>query len=227
MSKHRIYPYRCLKQQDGMALVSALMILAAVSLMAVGMSGDASTEPKISGNKKQHQQAFNLADGGADIGVHALLDHIYYEVVDPSNDYPQSGDIIPLVPGYINMKYFGIDQDLEADIYGYDDSDNLSDPANGYPDISFELVATDSQLPFKDSTVHIDIDRLREKILAGSSIAFAAGYEGVGQGAAGGSVAVFYGVRAEAFPTDSASASASSEIAVVYRKVSNVLGGSD
>ena len=47
---------RLLGNNSGMALISTLLILGAVSLIAVGMSGDTSTVLKIAGNRKQLKQ---------------------------------------------------------------------------------------------------------------------------------------------------------------------------
>ena len=52
--------------QEGMVLLSTLLILSAVSLIAVGMSGDTTTALQVAGNRRLTQQAFHLADGGAD-----------------------------------------------------------------------------------------------------------------------------------------------------------------
>jgi hypothetical protein len=210
--------------ERGMALFSALIILAAVSLLAVGLTGDNATSLRIAGNRKVQQQTFELADGGANLGVQVLLDHLYPDLADPATDYPDPDATVALVPGELSLTHFHRDPNLLKDIQGYEGNDNADDPENGAADISFDLHPTpDAGLPYAEATQTVDIDRLRASYLSGSSIEFAAGYEGVGKGAAAGSVAVVYQIRSIASP--SASASVAPEVDVVYRKVSQVIGG--
>jgi hypothetical protein len=121
-----------------------------------------------------------------------------------------------------------------SDIKGYPGNDNKDDPdienlALYPPDVSFELTAA-SGIPFEDSTVLVDVDRLKSKYLAGSSIEFAAGYEGIGKGAGAGSVAVYYGIRSRAASTVAAGdpqPRIHGQVGTVYRKVSQVVGGGE
>jgi hypothetical protein len=207
-----------LKGEQGMVLISSLLILAAVSLMAFGLAGDATTEVRIAGNRRFYQQAFNLSDGGTNVGTHVLLDHLY-DAVDPETDYPGDGEI-PLIEGSLYMSHFVMDPNILADIKGFSDNDNAQDPGNGKPDVSFDLSSKSGGGNPDDSTIIVDIDHLKAKLLAGSSIEFAAGYEGVGKGAGAGSVAIYYAVS-----SSTAVNSAKSEVVTVYRKVSNIIGG--
>jgi hypothetical protein len=213
--------------QEGMVLISSLLILASVSLIAFGLAGDSTTELRIANNRRLDEQTFTVSDGGANIGVQVILDHLY-EAVDPSTDYPGDGEI-PLMSGSLYLRHFAIDTNLLADIKGYPGNDNADDPypvTYSYPpsyvhppDVSFEL-ASEAGAAKPDSAVMVDIDRLQAKLMAGSSIEFAAGYEGVGKGASTGSVAIFYAIDSIAFKE-----TARSEVTCVYRKVSNVTGG--
>ena len=67
-------PFGRIRRQDGMALVSALYILAAVAFLAAGMSSDTLMGYKIAGNRRSQQQVFYLADAGANIGVQIVRD---------------------------------------------------------------------------------------------------------------------------------------------------------
>jgi hypothetical protein len=234
MSKKRTSLARTLAGQDGMVLISTLLVLSAVALVAVGMSGDTTTALQVAGNRRTSQQDFQIADGGTDLGAHVILDYLYPDAVDPDTDFPAYDDNISLIDGKLYMTHFKTDPNLMADIKGYPGNDNQNDPdlANLalYPaDISYELTAG-SGLPFSDSTVYIDVDRLKAKYLAGSSIEFAAGYEGVGKGAGAGSVAVYYGIRSRGATTVDAGdpqPCIHSQVGTVYRKVSHVVGGSE
>lgn len=220
--------------QDGMVLLSTLLVLTAVSLLAVGMTGDTTTAMRIASNQKLIKQHFHLADGGADLGVHLLLDYLYPDAVDPDTDFPAYEDSVPLIDGFLTMTQFKTDENLLADIKGYPENDNDVDPDPDnlalYPyDVSFALTV-DGGLPYEDARVTLDVDRLRAKYLVGSSIEFAAGYEGVGKGAGAGSVAVLYGIRAKAHVKNAdgdPTPPMYSEVGTVYRKVSQVVGGGE
>ncbi len=220
--------------QEGMVLLSTLLILSAVSLVAVGMSGDTTTALQVAGNRRLSQQAFHLADGGADLGAHVVLDYLYPDAVDPDTDFPLYGDSISLMDGKLQMTHFKTDPYLMSDIKGYPGNDNKDDPsienlALYPPDLSFDLTAA-SGIPFEDSTVLVDVDRLKAKYLVGSSIEFAAGYEGIGKGAGAGSVAVYYGIRSRAASTvtlGDPQPRIHGQVGTVYRKVSQVVGGGE
>jgi hypothetical protein len=220
--------------QEGMVLLSTLLVLSAVSLVAVGMSGDTTTALQVAGNRRVSQQNFHLADGGTDLGVHVLLDYLYPDAVDPDTDFPLYDDNISLIGGNLDMTHFRTDANLLSDIKGYPGNDNeddmdLENMALYPPDISFDLVAA-SGLPYSDASVYVDVDRLKAKYLVGSSIEFAAGYEGIGKGAGAGSVAVFYGIRSRAATTVDAGdpqPRIHGQVGTVYRKVSQVVGGGE
>ena len=225
---------RVVAGQEGMVLLSTLLILSAVSLVAVGMSGDTTTALQVAGNRRLSQQAFQMADGGADLGTHVILDYLYPDAVDPATDYPLYDDTLSLMAGKLQMTHFRTDPNLLADIKGYPGNDNEDDPdlenlALYPPDLSFDLTAA-SDIPFGDTTVLVDVDRLKAKYLVGSSIEFAAGYEGIGKGAGAGSVAVYYGIRSRAASTVASGdpqPRIHGQVGTVYRKVSQVVGGSD
>ena len=212
-----------------MVLVSTLLILGSVCLIAFGLAGDSTTELRIAGNRKLHQQVFNLSDGGANIGVQVLLDHLD-EAVTPATEYPSGTEEIALIEGNLYLRDFVLDSSLLSDIKGYATNDNDQDPGNGHPDVSFELSSASGD-GNPDSGIAVDVDRISAKLMAGSSIEFAAGYEGVGKGAGTGSIGVYYAVSSEATtpvsgsPGPSSSQSARADVTTVYRKVSNVIGG--
>ena len=114
--------------QEGMVLLSTLLILSAVALVAVGMSGDTSTSLQVAGNRRLNQQAFHLADGGADLGAHVVLDYLYPDAVDPDSDFPLYDDTISLMDGKLQMTHFKTDPYLMSDIKGYPGNDNKDDP---------------------------------------------------------------------------------------------------
>ncbi len=232
--RHASIDCRC-ATQTGMVLISSLLILASVSLIAFGLAGDSTTELRIAGNRKLSQQAFSLGDGGAHVGVQVILDHLY-EAVDPSADYPTEDEEVALIHDAerpelnLYMRGFRLEDDLLADIKGYPENDNLADPDNGSPDVVFEL-STEPGVSTHDARVSVDIDRLWARVQPGSSIEFAAGYEGIGKGAGTGSVAIFYAISSTAAVEPTATDASSetpmasrSTVTTVYKKISNAPG---
>ncbi len=221
---------RALLRQDGMVLLSTLLILASVSLMAIGMSSDTASDVKIAGNRKLIEQTFHLADGAADVGVQILLDY-FNDAVDPESDYPGPGAVFPLAGGAFYLKDLRLHETLHADIKGYPENDNEEDSVNHNPDIAFTLEGPSGSSLFTTLDVAIDIDRLGASYLPGSSIEFAGGYEGVGKGASAGSVAVYYAVHTQASPPPRQTPAGggppplASQITTVYRKVSHIVDG--
>lgn len=205
-----------LASHEGMVLISSLLILASVSLLAFGLAGDSTTELRIAGNKRLRQQAFDLADGGTNVGVQALLDYLN-EAVDPDQDYPDPQAEVELVEGTLYLRNFQLDPTMRDDIMGY------NGPTPGT--ISFEISSNPGGTDPSDSNVTIEIQRLSAKLLAGSSIEFAAGYEGVGKGAGTGSIGVYYSIDSRATNPVQSPTPARSEVATVFRKVSNVIAG--
>ena len=121
----------------------------------------------------------SLAFGGAEAGVDLAIPVIEGTI--------ESGALVPPAPiGIITVLDTGAAPNLLGEITA--SSDNNSDTASGTPDITAVLNGVD---------VQIDIDRLYSYQLPGGAIEFAAGYEGVGAGAAGGGTGVLYRIDSQ------------------------------
>ncbi len=188
MNKNKNKGVYILKEQQGMVLLSSLLILTAISLIAVGMSVDTTTELKSAGNWQIHNKEINIAEGALDIGIAILRDHLEDEIVlIAKNFYPQYSQKYELITG-TNMTEFEISSTIESDIEPTKDkkisSDNLADPANNEPDISFFL----NQDIGPSANIWIDVDYFDTIRLDGMSTEFAAGYSGGSNTEGGGQV---------------------------------------
>jgi hypothetical protein len=87
---------------------------------------------------------------------------------------------------------------LESEIMGVPGFEQLADTAD-WQAVLPAVTAPNAQIALGGFTVNIDIDRLFARPKPGSSLAFAAGYEGTGAGAAGGGVEVLYRISCYSF----------------------------
>ncbi len=188
MKKKKTKGLTILNDNQGMVLMSSLLILSAISLIAVGMSVDTTTDLKTAGNWQIHNKEINLAEGALDIGIAILRDHLEDEIVLIAKDfYPQAGETYSLITG-TTMSKFIIDADIDTDIEPNPDKkiseENLADPANEEPDISFYL----DQDIGPSANIWIDVDYFDTIRLSGMSTEFAAGYSGGSNTEGGGQV---------------------------------------
>jgi len=193
-------PGGALCNQDGMVLISALLIVTAASLIAVGLAGDTATDFKITGNRRVHQQNFYLADGGVNLGVQIARDYVLNHdegIVDPATDYPSTGAIALNDDGTLYMKDFTMNAaHVIDDMNDFDGSDNEldgTDPDNtaNPPDIRFDLLSSPSASA-ADATVSLDLDLLARD--AWGDVKFATGYDDP----AGNKWVYYYNIRARA-----------------------------
>src|SRR2546422_3659807 len=102
---------------------------------------------------------------------------------------------------------------LQAEIMGQsEDNTDSADPTVGS--------TRNAVLTISNYTVNIDIDRLYAKPKSGSSLQFAAGYQGTGGGAAGGGIEILYRIDCYANSTAGGIAQAAGHVAGVYACVS-------
>src|SRR5256712_6318123 len=87
--------------------------------------------------------------------------------------------------------------------------------SDGSPDSGDPTVGStrNAVLPISNNAVNIDIDRLYAKPKSGSSLQFAAGYQGTGGGAAGGGIEILYRIDCYANSTAGGLAQAAGHVA--------------
>ena len=86
------------KDQKGVALVVALIMLLVLTLIGLGSISSTYYETKISGNDRFGAAAFYAAKGGVDVGLNRLPDTSAYSGNIGSDEAYWSGHIIPAAP---------------------------------------------------------------------------------------------------------------------------------
>ncbi len=93
------------KDQKGMALVVALIMLLVLTLIGMSSISSSYYETKISGNDRFGTAAFYAAKGGVEVGINRLPDISFYSGNIGSDETYRSGRMIPNTPQ--DLIYFG------------------------------------------------------------------------------------------------------------------------
>lgn len=186
---------RMVRNQRGMALISALLLLLVVSLLAVGLSMDSSMDIRMAAFQNFKARAFSSAESSMLTSGDILDDNIYdagWTSADDPFKYPN-----------LSLEY----DDLIA----------------GSIDIHGDGVFFMEANPAKDTTMtmtgELDATVSVQKMLAvaapGSAMQVAAGYAGTGKGSGGGGAHIIYNIEVSGNDADNARA----DLAMHYRYV--------
>jgi len=202
--------------QQGMILVSALFIVAAASLIAVGLASDTTTDFRIAGNRRVRHQNFLYADAGLNMGIQVVRDfalHVNDHTLDPAVHYPASSAVIPLNEGgslsltnlALDPQHLLIDlwvdtesEDPQAELPTDDNAQDSTDP-NLDPDIAFDVVDTsDGETTL--SRITLDMDYMKQDVdsFSHGDIRFASGYDRPPVTPGGASSMYFFHIQARA-----------------------------
>lgn len=166
---------KTLNNERGAVLITTLLLIVIVTLIGLIAINTATVDIQISGQTKRSSMAFGGAEAGVDLAIPVIEGTL------------ESGALVPPAPtGIITNLDTGSAAPLLSEITA--SADNNADTASGTPDITAGLNGV---------AVQIDIDRLYSYQLPGGAIEFAAGYEGVGAGAAGGGTGVLYRIDSQ------------------------------
>lgn len=184
------------KNEEGAALIVALLMLIFLTLLGIWGTTTTIIELQISGNEKFHKMAFYHADSG----VYAAP-KLVSKCIDTGGEVPVGADdtIAP------DMVYLTDQTAFYRQVMGYADYDG------GTPDITFTLGNFD---------VEVDVNRTGTKTLAGGGAEFGSGAEGIGVGSTG-ALAIFYDMNS----FGSGPANSISNVSAAYRKVVGIAGG--
>ncbi|MBM9535542.1 pilus assembly PilX family protein [Desulfobulbus alkaliphilus] len=158
---------KILNNEQGFVLVTALMILVMVTIIGIAATNTTIFELQISGNETATQMAFYGADAGNEVAKELI------EQAIEARGLPDDVGIIS-----ISNNDFWLNDVLDPD-----------------PEIDSPTLANqDAELPFNNGTTRLRIGGQPE-LAYGGAIQMAAGYEGVGKGAAGGGSLINYTIR--------------------------------
>ena len=207
------------KQQHGMALVVSLVLLVALTLVAVTSLKGTGLELKMSANQVMRSEAFESSEGPR-LLVSELIDAHAFARGWPKS---QGGDIPddlfdqPLPTGLVLQK----DGSSQLKQWYLNNDDCKKEPCPFKPnslekDAAYARnVAASGTSKFEIKT-DIGVFKVRTDLAPGAGAAMVSGYEGTGKAAAAGGGNVFFFVRSEG---KDASNAASAVTAASYRHV--------
>ncbi len=167
--------------EQGMALISAMLLILIVSLMAVGISANTSMDVRISGYQKFKAISFGCAEAAANTSAEILEDNIYdagWKTAAEPFSYPG-----------LSSAYNGTIMIEDKDFYMHS---NHADPAATVIRMTGPVGAD------------IAVQKTASKLAKGSAIQVSTGYEGVARGMGGGGVHLIYNIQTRGYGSNSA-----------------------
>lgn len=164
---------KMLNNEQGFVLITAIMMLVVLMVIGIAATNTTTIELQISGNDKSAQMAFYGADAGNE-----LAKELIEQAIDARGWLDEVGSLKEIGIVDISNKDFWLNDALDPD------------PAVDSP----TSANMDVQLPFDNGTTRLRVGGVGG-LAAGGAVQMAAGYEGVGKGAAGGGSWVLYNVR--------------------------------
>lgn len=150
--------------EGGSTLILSLLVLMVLSLMATVAVKNTNMGMSAAGVYKSYQETLYIADGGSNY-AYAIIERAI------GNDMTIDADDTANVT---------VTATLEAEINGTTrNSTDSADPSNA-------LYAPNATITIAGANIDIDIDFSRSRKMRGTSSEFAARYEGIGAGGAGG-----------------------------------------
>ncbi|MCA1795019.1 MAG: pilus assembly PilX N-terminal domain-containing protein [Desulfobacteraceae bacterium] len=176
--------------ETGSAMVLALIVLAALTIIGIFSINTSTIETQIDTNDRLHKMAFYEADGGTEVAREMIEQNI---ACTPAGFQTEPLTIGSLV---VENKDFAFSENAPAATYPSD-------------------TQRDMQFPADDTQPHTNIVVFgNTQLSTGSALQMAAGYEGKGKGAAGGGGRIVYNVHSK---HENPARSSSSHIRTVYR----------
>jgi hypothetical protein len=181
--------------QQGMALVSALLMLLVLSLMAIALSMDSSMNVRIAGYQRLKAQSFSFADSGLRASTDLLEDNIYEVGWDNAVpfQYPNLTNYAP--PGDIQI--------VDDGVFYMDDNPGTC----GEGDTTMRMTGV--------IQADVAVQRLIAKTATGGALQVAAGYAGIGKSQAAGGTHILYNLRSTGVEDNGTC----TEVAMHYRVV--------
>jgi hypothetical protein len=164
------YMFYIRSNEKGSTLIYSVLILLLLTVIGIAATNTSTIEILISGNDKAHKMAFHQADGGIEVGIELLEQNIKLAGFD-ATDLANLGDVNATSTNFYLNDIPDMPSDSNRDAYL---------PGN--------YAGND---PHTNLTIGINASGYP---LSGNAIQMAAGYEGIGKGAAGGGGYVIYDI---------------------------------
>ena len=182
MRQDLVVPHR---SEEGIALVTTLVILLIMTVLGVGAVAVTALENRIAGFQRTGESATSAAESCVGTSVNIIQQTLATSTLTvPAAFVSATGPVL-------NTAEVAVNPTLSMEISGQ--SDNDTDVVTGAG-----AAGPDYSLQINGYTVLGDIDRLYLMGKAGSGMQFAAGYEGVGSGTAGGGADIVYRIDCRA-----------------------------
>ena len=209
-----------LERQDGVAMLTVLMLTIILTVIGLAAITTTTMEMKMSGAGRMRETTETAAESCVSGGVQIIQQTLANSAIPATI---LGGGTNPVIPTPLGV---GAGQNpLQAEILGqcdqYQDSADPSSAAGsgtcGTSSAAYYAPNAVFSIPHPSSpfTVNMDIDRLFIRPKPGGSIQFAAGYEGIGAGAAGGGLEILYRIDCYA-TTPSGSGTVTAHVSGVY-----------
>lgn len=187
------------KNEDGFVVVLALVLLVLLTVLGLSAITDSTIEVQIADNMKLNKQALYEADSGVEVGIEMLEQNI----ACPSGFASDNLAIGPIVT-VVNKDFW-----LQTD-----DSFATLTLLTHYPTDSNRDISIDTD----DSAPHTDLSIWGStEFSTGGALQMAAGYEGLGKGAAAGGASLVYEIYARRYGIKNSQA-------VVHARFRHVVG---
>jgi hypothetical protein len=162
------YIFYIRSNEKGSTLIYSVLILLLLTVIGIAATNTSTLEILISGNDKLHKMAFHESDGGTEVGIELVEQNIYMAGFD-ATDLAGLGDINATNP----ILYFNTTAVMASDIN-----------RDAYFPKNYGGNEPHTNLTIGGNT----------ELSTGNAMQMAAGYEGIGKGAAGGGAYKIYDI---------------------------------
>ena len=186
--------------EEGIALVTTLVILLMMTVLGVGAVAVTALENRIAGFQRTGESATSAAESCVGTSVNIIQQTL------ASSNLTVPAAFVSAAGPVLTSAEVAVNPTLSMEISGQ--SDNHTDMVTGAG-----VTGPDYSLQINGYSVLGDIDRLYLIGKAGSGMQFAAGYEGAGSGTAGGGADIVYRIDCRATLT---AAGTQSRVVAIY-----------
>ena len=186
--------------EEGIALVTTLVILLMMTVLGVGAVAVTALENRIAGFQRTGESATSAAESCVGTSVNIIQQTL------ASSNLTVPAAFVSAAGPVLTSAEVAVNPTLSMEISGQ--SDNHTDMVTGAG-----VTGPDYSLQINGYSVLGDIDRLYLIGKAGSGMQFAAGYEGAGSGTAGGGADIVYRIDCTATLT---AAGTQSHVVAIY-----------
>jgi Tfp pilus assembly protein PilX len=173
-----IFPSQAiLGREDGIAMLTILMLTVILTVIGIAAITTTTMDLKSAGGERMRELSINTAEACLSSAVQIIQQTLTNSAI-PTTVLAAANPTITQFP-------------LQSEIMGVPGFVQLNDTADSQV-VGFTPNAT---LTIAGFGVNVDIDQLFVRPKAGGSLTFAAGYEGIGAGAASGGVEVLYRIN--------------------------------